>query len=128
MDAVLFVISQNIHRRHLTVQQRAALALTLLDEERKRAKERELAGAFKGGAATKLRHSRGLKQSPRPKKHDRATDRVAKAVGTSRNSVEYAIVIDKKGSPALKRAVAAGEVSLSRGAREVPVNTAPGPV
>ncbi len=75
-----FVISLNIHRRHLTPSQRAVLALDLLAEEEGKAKERQ-----------KLSRGRGKKGShPCPTLTGKATEQVAKRVGCSARMVQMA--------------------------------------
>jgi len=74
------VASSNIARRHLTVGQRAAFAAARLDSEQLAASERRRANLKKG------------KESPVCQNSDtrsgRATEKVAKEVGVSRDSVE----------------------------------------
>ncbi len=43
-EKIGFIMSENIHRRHLTVQQRAAVAADLAEKLAEAAKERQLAG------------------------------------------------------------------------------------
>lgn len=51
-SAVSMVLSRNLHRRHLTTSQRAALAVDIEPLFAEEAKQRALAGARRGGAVT----------------------------------------------------------------------------
>jgi hypothetical protein len=103
-NPTMFVISQNIHRRHLTATQRAQLAAELLAEEEKRTKARE--SERKKGLASGDASPKG-----------KSAAKVAKAVGVSQASVERAAKIKKSATPEIKKAVASGKMGLKEGAR-----------
>lgn len=86
-DAVAFVISKNLHRRHLDEQQRALVAAELV----------------KIGRNT----STGVKLT---------IPEASKAMNIGTSSVDRALKIEKEGVPALKEAVRSGTVSLTQGA------------
>lgn len=52
MSAFDFIISQNLHRRHLNIAQRDEIGLLLLAEEEKKAKERQTKIASEVGKVT----------------------------------------------------------------------------
>ena len=107
-DLVAFVISQNLHRRHLTEPQRALAAARL---------KRELAGAARKRLATSTGGT-----SPRPvaklpeAETGRARDQAAALVNVSPRSVQSACKVLERGIPELARAVERGEVSISAAA------------
>ncbi len=76
-EALAYVLSSNLHRRHLTTCQRAVLALQLLPGERDRARDRMLAGQAKGDPHQGSDGGGG----------GQALDLAGKRVGISRDSV-----------------------------------------
>jgi len=104
----LFVISQNIHRRHLSTTQRVTLAKKLLEAEEIRAAKRR---ASKPGRKVSLPPMGGNEK----RSANTAAAKVAKAVGVSARSVERAKAIDKKAVPEVVGAVESGAMSLREG-------------
>jgi len=109
-DPAEFVLSLNLRRRHLTTGQRAAVAVSLLDYERARARERQGARTDLAGTSvpieTKVRGNEA-----------RATARAGERLGISRSSVERAQrVADQR--PDLHERVRAGEISVNRAFEE----------
>lgn len=110
-DPVLFVIAQNLERRHLATHQKMKLTKRLIPHEQKLAKDRALAGQSFGGSKRQ-----GGTPPPRggkvPFDKGTAAAKVAKAVGVSARQVERSIAIDKKASPSIRKAVDKGAMSL----------------
>jgi hypothetical protein len=106
-DPALFVISQNINRRHLSITERVMLAKQLLAVESKRAAQRQKRKAADLSAST----------DANKKDMGKATAKVAKAVGVSASSVERAITIEKSAIPEVQEAVESGVMSLREAAR-----------
>ncbi|WP_145282636.1 hypothetical protein [Rosistilla oblonga] len=72
-----FVMSENLHRRHLEPTQRAACALRARDLYDQRAKERQ------------VRKSQNSVQEDLPEKNQQARDEVGKVFGVSGGLVEH---------------------------------------
>ena len=103
-DPVAYVLSLNLHRRHLTPSQGsmcAARARAYYDEQ---ARERMNAGA-KADPVANL-----------PQGTARARDAAGKAFGVSGKSVDYATKVIEKGIPELAKAVDAGRMAVSTAA------------
>lgn len=108
-EALDYVVTENIERRHLRPVQRVKIGKEKLKIETGLAKERRIA------------------TQGRPKKTDRpraasyekstAAARVAKQVGVSARTMERSIAIDKRVIPAVKKAVDSGRMSLREGER-----------
>lgn len=81
-----WVVSHNLHRRHLSVAQRAALALDLLPQLEAEARERQSAagGAIPGALPPETEEAKG-----------EATEKAADLVGVGRTSVATAKAIQK---------------------------------
>lgn len=107
-DAAAFVVSANVHRRHLTTPQRAMVAARLLPIMRERAAER------KGG-----RPKKAEERVPQVSRGPQARDEAANAVGgVTGRSVEKAERIAQL-SPSVAARVLNGSVdSLEKGLRE----------
>lgn len=107
-----WVVSHNLHRRHLTTGQKAALALDLLPALEAEARERlKTAGpGVRGG-------------SPRPKSDEaigRSDEKAAALVGVGRTAVATAKAIQRRDETGeVVNAMRAGELNVAQAAREV---------
>jgi hypothetical protein len=90
-DPIGFALSRNLHRRHLTVWQRAMVAAALAN--------------MRQGTRTDLEH--------RAKLPEVSLDDAARKVGVSRRSVVTAKKVQKDGDPALVEAVKRGDISVA---------------
>lgn len=100
-------ILDHVHRRHLTSAQLATLATSLERIERDRAKKRQ-------GRRSDLEDSGSEdEQVDKVRKKDRATDRVAKAVGISRNTYERTKIILEKGDEETRDKLMSGDISIA---------------
>jgi len=106
---VAFVLSLNLHRRHLTDQQRALVAARAKEAFEAEALERRNANLQQNKGSTD-----GL--DPGHRSRGRSAELAAKALGVSRDSVNKAAKILKEGDEALIQAVQAGEASLDAAA------------
>jgi hypothetical protein len=99
-DPVAYVLSLNLHRRHLSPTQLdlvAAKAREMFDDQ---AKERMRNG---GKAAGKGRPKQGMENFPHP--NGTARDKAAELVGVSGKSVGFASRVLRQGTPKLVEAV-----------------------
>lgn len=103
-DPLSYVISLNLHRRHLTTGQRAVIALELLPEFEKKANEREIAGK-------KIDPSQKFDKG-------RATEQAGKALNVSRQTVTEAKKIQQH-SPELLEKVKTKEITLQEAKKEI---------
>lgn len=109
-----WVVSHNLHRRHLSVAQRAALALDLLPRLEVEARERQaLAGGASPGPIESASSSVG-----------RSDEKAAALVGVGRSTVAAAKAIQKRDdSGEIIDAMRAGELNVEQAAREAGVKT-----
>lgn len=105
-DPVAYVLSINLHRRHLNPSQKAMVAARARDYYDREAKERMLAGK-KADPPENL---------PEGKASD-ARDAAGKAVGVSGKTVDFASKVLKTGTPALVKAVDEGRITVSKAAQ-----------
>jgi ParB-like chromosome segregation protein Spo0J len=108
LTPVEFVLSKNLHRRHLTVAQRAALALDLLPHLEAEAKERQ-----------RLSDGRGHKGSPvADDLLGRSDEKAAELVGVGRTTVANAKAIQARDPEVIER-MRTGEIAtVAAAARE----------
>lgn len=105
---VAFILSMNLHRRHLTPSQRAMVALDILPMLEEEAKERQ-------GARTDLPN---IVQFFAPSDMGKSRDKAAALVQTNRQYVSDAKAIQDK-APALAEQVRAGEMNIPEAKREI---------
>ncbi|MCC6492063.1 MAG: hypothetical protein IT424_03475 [Pirellulales bacterium] len=110
-DAVAYVLSTNLHRRHLDESQRAMIGLEVEKYHATLAKERqrEAGGDRRAKALVAL-------LPPAPEK-GRSRDKAAAAVGVSPRLVSFAKRVAQDGAPELAAAVSSGKVSVSVAAK-----------
>jgi ParB-like chromosome segregation protein Spo0J len=113
-DPIAYVLSLNIHRRHLSTTQRGMVAARAREMYDKAAKERQKEGG-KHGRDKQLGGE--VENLPHPQK---ARDAAGKAVGVSGKSVDYASRVLKNGCPELIKAVDSNEMAVSTAARMAP--------
>lgn len=106
-DPVAYVLSLNLHRRHLTPSQRSMVAARAREMYDKAAKERQSENAS--------RHNSKVENLP-PLDKSKARDAAGKAVGVSGKSVDFAGKVLKQGTPELVKAVDEGRMAVSTAA------------
>lgn len=115
-DPVAYVLSLNLHRRHLSPSQVAMVGGRARDLYDEAAKARMNAG--KGGDGS---GGRGHKKNPPVNVSEGlgtgdARDKAGKAVGVSGSLIDRATKVLKEGTPELIQAVDSGKMSVSRAA------------
>jgi len=103
-----YVMSLNLHRRHLNESQRAMVAA--------KAKERYTAEAKERQKQSKGRGKKGVVNLP-PQKTGKARDKAGDAVGVSGSSVDHATKVVATGAPEVIAAVESGELPVSKAAK-----------
>jgi hypothetical protein len=102
-DPVGFVVSKNLHRRHLTKADLIDVVPKIEHAYREQARGRQIAGG-----------SHVL--SPNLDEGGRATDDMASALGVSRGTIDNALAVAREGIEELKDAVRKGQASVSAAA------------
>jgi ParB-like chromosome segregation protein Spo0J len=110
-DPVAYVLSLNLHRRHLTPSQVAMVGGRARDLYDEAAKERQKEHGHT--APGKTRNTGGNVTTSDSSK---ARDAVGKAVGVSGSLIDRATKVLKEGTPELIQAVDSGNMSVSRAA------------
>lgn len=109
-DPVAYVLSLNLHRRHLTPSQLAMVAGRARDIYDRQAKERMSDGGKRGG------ESKGCANLRTPCDAQRASADAGKTVGVSGRSVDFATRVLENGTPELIAAVDSGRMAVSTAA------------
>jgi hypothetical protein len=112
-----WVISENARRRHLTISQRAAVAVEALPLFEAEARERQRQAAAMTNAVRQMTHSVQTSPAPERNRPRRATEEAAALVGVSGPAVERAKRL-KKFAPDLYEAVQAGKIAVNSALRE----------
>jgi hypothetical protein len=120
-----YVISKNMHRRHLTRDQRAAVIISAKPKLAEEAEARMLAGVKKveptrlGSTNPSLDSGEGAKGRDFGKDHERSTaGKLAKMADVSRYTIEQMAKLTKA-SPDLAVAVAEGKIAIAAALRQV---------
>ena len=109
-SVVAWILSVNLHRRHLSDQQRAMLAARVAQELAAETKERSARNLSKSGTPVD-----GL--DPGPSGDGRSAAQAAKLLNVSRDATNKAAKIAKDGANELVQAVTDGKVSLDAAAQ-----------
>ncbi|MHB0954756.1 MAG: ParB/RepB/Spo0J family partition protein [Pirellulaceae bacterium] len=104
-DLVKYVLSMNLHRRHLTPSQRAMVAARAKDYYVAQAKER------------KKRKPKSVKETVPEQNNGQSRDQAGEQFGVSGKTVDAASKVISKGSKELAAAVDAGAIPVSRAAK-----------
>ena len=115
---VEFVISLNLHRRHLDDSQRSMVGVKAVPWFEIEAKQRQLATQLAGrnpDGTPKFSVSANLRS---PKK-GKASDDAARAVNVSPRTMQNAIKVNKEGTPELIESVWSGKTAVSRAAKRI---------
>ena len=104
-DPVSYVLSLNLHRRHLTPSQLSMVGARARDIYDREAKERMVEGA----------KNKGKENLPCPES-GQARDAVGKAVGVSGKSIDHATRVLKSAIPEIVKAVDEGRMAVSTAA------------
>lgn len=117
---VLFVMSLNLHRRHLTAGQKAAIGAEIEPLLAKEAKERQRAAGGDRRSEKARQEKTVVARVPQPimESEPKAREQAAKLVGTNSRYVQDAKAVRDK-SPELHEKVKAGKVTLPQAKREI---------
>lgn len=107
---VEWVVSRNLHRRHLSTSQRAMVAAGLVSMFEAEAHARQVASLKKGEAEP-------VSADLRSRDHGKSTEKAAAAVNVSPRSVESALKVVREAAPEVAEAVKRGEVAVSAAAK-----------
>jgi ParB family chromosome partitioning protein len=109
-DPIAFVVSMNLHRRHLEHGQRAMLGDRIREAYDEEAKQRQVESG--------KHHGRGkvVENFPQPIDAGRARDQAGQAVGVSGKSIDQARHVRRDGVPELVHAVETGVAKVSAAA------------
>jgi|SRR5215471_1235669 len=108
---VLYVVSKNLHRRHLSCAQRTRVGLDLIPMLEAEAAERQRLAGAKG---REHRQNGFASQDAKPKRGTRTDEQAGKAVGVSGASIRRLDYI-RRHDPELCKKVEAGEIPIKTG-------------
>lgn len=111
-DPIAYVLSLNLHRRHLTTSQRSMVGSRAREMYDKQAKERQRDGQRAGGKKRQGDNSMVENLPPTSK----ARDAAGKAVGVSGKSIDHATRVLNNAVPELIKAVDEGRIAVSTAA------------
>ena len=114
-----WIVSHNLHRRHLSPSQRTAVAVEFVAVFTEAAKKRQIEGGRAGAEVTNSSSGRVGANFPQPvevERGPRATDEAAELFGVSGRSVRDAQYV-KNNDPETFEKVKAGDVAVSRAAK-----------
>lgn len=109
-DVVKFVLSANLHRRHLTESQRAMVAVRVMEVLKPAAKERQSATQIKNGKSP-------VKENLPSPSNGQSRDKAGAMLNVSGKTVDHARTVIEQGSKELIAKVESGEVSVSKAAK-----------
>jgi hypothetical protein len=115
-DPIAFVVSMNLHRRHLEHGQRAMLGDRIREAYDEEARKRMAAGGGDRGNQHTGGKVAGPVNLPDPATTGDARDQAGQAVGVSGKSIDQARHVRRDGVPALVRAVETGVAKVSAAA------------
>lgn len=123
-----WIISHNLHRRHLTASQKAMVGQGYLDYLRAEAKKRQVEGGRKGAEVTNSNDRVGTNLSqPAPDDYSsRSVAQAAKIVGVSVGSMKSADYVAKN-DPELAQQVRDRKVTVSAAAKRIRESLSPKP-
>jgi len=115
-----FVLSLNLHRRHLETAQRATLAIKVVASYAVEAAERARVGNAKGGSAERKSSTESVLDSIAPKQDSdaRALTQAAKAVGAGREATERMAAVYRV-APEVFAAVESGAIKTVIDAKRI---------
>lgn len=111
-DPVAYVLSLNLHRRHLTPSQRAMAGARAREIYDRQAKERQHDGQERG----RQKQSGAIVENLPQTDTGKARDQVGKVVGVSGKTIDHATKVIKAAVPEVVKAVDEGRMSVSTAA------------
>jgi hypothetical protein len=116
-EAVHFVVSQNLQRRHLSNGQRAILSARLIPLLRELAAKRQEASRAQPGEKAGTRKAPRNSGEPSNRHQRESAAEAGKLTGISADTARKGAKVESKGTPQLVEAVQANTVSVHRAAR-----------
>jgi len=110
-DLLAFIISKNLHRRHLQPSEAAAVAVSIKEIWKEQAKQKQTANLKRGKESSVYLNSDKRSEDP-----VHCNIKAAKLMGVGHDSVAKASKVKKKGVPEVFDAMAAGKLSVNTAA------------